>query len=89
MDSISTKVSELLADADVQEQMIWGKELIVSYRLTNGFIVSGNAKYIDPSKFDLEIARDKALEKAERKLTQLEGYVLQLSRAKHVKDLRD
>lgn len=70
-------ISELLVNADIQEHIFWNKELIVSYRLVNGFTITGRGACVDPANFDIKIGRDVALEDAKNQLWQLEGYRLQ------------
>lgn len=70
-------ISELLVNADIQEHIFWNKELIVSYRLVNGFTIAGRAPCVDPANFDIAIGRKVALENAKNQLWQLEGYRLQ------------
>ncbi len=72
------QINSLLDTADTQEHIFWGKELVVSYRLPNGFTVTGRAACVDPANFDLEIGRKIARESVEHQLWQLEGYRLQI-----------
>lgn len=78
----ATKVSKehvesLLDSADIQEHVFWGKELVVSYRLPNGFTVLGRGACVDPINFDHEIGRQVARKHAESQLWGFEGYLLQ------------
>ncbi len=71
-------IDALLNASDTQEHIFWGKELVVSYRLPNGFTISGRAACVDPANFDLEIGRKIARESVEHQLWQFEGYRLQI-----------
>jgi hypothetical protein len=57
--------------------VFWSKELLVSYKLPNGFIISGRAACVDPTNFNLEVGRTVARKQAETTLWMLEGYLLQ------------
>lgn len=70
-------IDRLLDASETQEHVFWGKELIVSYRLPNGFTIAGRAACVDPTNFDLEKGRAIARKDAERQLWELEGYLLQ------------
>lgn len=83
------KVSNLLVNSEVREEVFWGKELVVSYRLPSGFSIIGRSACVDPNGFDIEVGRDYCLENAENKVWELEGYVAQLVRAGHIQDLRE
>lgn len=81
----NTKVTQadidaLLDSAETEECIFHGKELLVSYKLTErgGFTVSGRGACVDPANFDLDIGRRVARKDASNKLWQLEGYLLQL-----------
>lgn len=71
------QIKALLDEAETQEHIFHGKELIVSYKLKCGFTVSGRGACVDPSNFDLEIGRKVAREDAENQMWKLEGYRLQ------------
>jgi hypothetical protein len=75
------QIDALLNAAESQEHIFWGKELIVSYKLESGFVVTGSGACVDPANFDLEIGRRFARESAAKQLWKLEGYRLQLSLA--------
>lgn len=72
------EINNLLDTAQRQECVFWSKELVVSYKLNNGFIVSGRSACIDPANFDLDIGREIARKDVEKQLWQLEGYRKQL-----------
>ncbi|MBD2489030.1 Gp49 family protein [Aulosira sp. FACHB-615] len=71
------QIAALLDSAETQEHVFWSKELVVSYKLSNGFTICGRGACVDPANFDIEIGRRVARENAENQLWQLEGYVLQ------------
>lgn len=71
------QISQLLDSAETQEHTFWGKELVVSYKLSSGFTVCGRGACVDPANFDVEIGRRVAREDAENQLWRLEGYRLQ------------
>jgi hypothetical protein len=70
-------LQKMIEEAETQEAVFWGKELVVSYRLKNGFTVSGRAACVDPANFNLEIGYKVAKANAIEKMWQLEGYLLQ------------
>ena len=78
MNTVSQEqITKMLDEAETQEAIFWEKELVVSYRLKNGFTILGRAACVDPANFDLCIGRDIARKQAEKKLWELEGYLLQ------------
>lgn len=72
------RINKLLDEAETQEHIFWGKELVISYKLASGFTVLGRAACVDPVNFDINIGREICRENAEHKVWELEGYVLQL-----------
>lgn len=68
------ELEDLLNASEAQEHVFWNKELVVSYRLPNGFTVTGRGACINPANFDLEIGRKVAREDVKGQLWQLEGY---------------
>lgn len=71
------QISHLLNNAETQEHVFWNKELVVSYKLPNGFTVLGRAACVDPANFNLQVGRCVARADVEKQLWQLEGYLLQ------------
>lgn len=71
------QIDELLNNAETQEHIFWDKELAVSYKLKNGFTISGRGACVDPANFNIDIGRQVAREDAENQLWKLEGYLLQ------------
>lgn len=77
-----TKVTQedvelMLGNAEIQEHIFWGKELVVSYKLWNGFIVMGRATCVNPEDFELCVARRVAFEYAQSAVRLLLRYQLQ------------
>ena len=73
----SDQIKSILDNAETQEVVFWDKEVVVSYKLYNGFTIIGRGACVDPANFDLQIGRSVAREQAENKLWELEGYLLQ------------
>ncbi len=73
----ASHIQKMLDEAETQEHIFWGKELVISYKLANGFTVSGRGACVDPANFDAEIGRKIARKQAEDQLWLLEGYLLQ------------
>ena len=73
----SDQIKSILDNAEIQEVVFWDKEVVVSYKLYNGFTIIGRGACVDPANFDIEIGRRVAREQAENKLWELEGYLLQ------------
>jgi hypothetical protein len=71
------KIQKLLNEAETEEHVFWGKVLVVSYKLPNGFTLEGVGSCVDPANFDLEIGRMIARKKVEDQMWLLEGYKLQ------------
>lgn len=70
-------LTDLMDNAESEEHVFWGKELVISYRLPNGFTILGRSACVDPANFDLAIGQHFAREDAIKKLWALEGYLLQ------------
>ena len=71
------QIKSILDSAETQETVFWNKEVVVSYKLYNGFTIIGRGACVDPVNFNIEIGRTVAREQAENKLWELEGYLLQ------------
>ncbi len=72
------QIDRLLDQSETQEAIFWEKELVVSYKLPSGFVISGRSAVVDPNIFVLEIGRQVARDEVSSKLWQLEGYRLHL-----------
>ena len=70
------KLNTLLDTAETQEHIFWGKELLVSYRLSCGLIVTGKSNITRVTSWDIDIekAREIARWDASSQLQQLEWY---------------
>lgn len=79
-------IDALLDSAESQEHIFWGKEMVISYRLQNGFTVLGRAACVDPANFVDAIGRQFCREDAANKLWELEGYRLQLRLAGEIRE---
>jgi hypothetical protein len=75
------EVEAMLMQADKEEHIFWGKELVVSYRLRSGFTVMGRSACVDPANFDMQVGRRLCWRSAIAQLWELEGYRLQLELA--------
>lgn len=70
-------IEKLLNEANIEEAVLHGKCLVVSYELKNGFTIRGEGSVVDKRYFNLDIGRKVARQNAENQLWQLEGYRLQ------------
>ena len=67
----SDQIKSILDNAETQEVVFWDKEVVVSYKLYNGFTIIGRGACVDPANFSLQIGRQVAREQAENKLWEL------------------
>ena len=72
------ELKALLANADIEERVFHGKEVVVSYRLRDcgGFTVTGRGACVDVDNFSIVTGRTVAYEDALNQLWPLEGYLL-------------
>ncbi|WP_430598250.1 Gp49 family protein [Enterococcus sp. AZ177] len=56
---------------------VFGKQCVVIIKLENGFTVVGESACVDSSNYDEKIAYDIAVKSIEKRLWELEGYLLQ------------
>ena len=80
--SLHTKVSEQMIDkildqAETSHALFWGKELVVSYKIYNGFTLLGRSATVDPANFDIHLGFQYAREDAKRQLWMHMGFLLQ------------
>lgn len=68
------QIKDLLNESTVERTVVFGKCLIVSLRLPNGFVIVESSSCIDPNDFDVEIGTDICMKRIEDKLWELEGY---------------
>ena len=71
------RLEELLNAAKTQETVFWEKELVISYKLPNGFTIMGRAACVDPANFNYDIGRQICRDNALNTLWLLEGYLMQ------------
>jgi hypothetical protein len=79
-------LEQLIEASTKQEIVFWDKELVVSYRLPNGFTVLGRAACVNPNNFDYEVGSKICRENAINELWQLEGYILQQKMHEDIKN---
>ncbi|MGB6301105.1 MAG: Gp49 family protein [Rivularia sp. (in: cyanobacteria)] len=70
-------VEKLIANSKQEQQVFWGKEMVISFKLPCGFTVTGRSACVDPKNFDLAIGEKLCRNDAINKLWELEGYRLQ------------
>lgn len=69
------RIEALLDEAETQEHVFWGKEVVISYKLKSGYTVTGRAS-TSVENFDIEIGRHWARQDAIKQLWPLEAYLL-------------
>ncbi|MEM7578267.1 MAG: Gp49 family protein [Cyanobacteria bacterium P01_A01_bin.80] len=67
----------LLDKAESQEQVFWGKEMCISYKLECGFTITGRCACVNPANFIEEVGRQLCYEDALDQIWKFEGYRLQ------------
>ena len=70
-------IDSLLANSEIDGQIFWNKETVVSIKLPCGFSIMGRSACVDPANFDYAIGKQLAIKDAKNKLWELEGYLLQ------------
>ena len=68
------EIKAILDTADTQEAVFWGRELVVSYRLTPSLSIVGIGYCNCPDNFDIKALRLLAREYAEQMFLKQEGY---------------
>lgn len=71
------QVDKLFNEADLNEQVVFHKCLIISVKLKNGFVIVESSACVDPKNFDIEIGREICCNRIKDKIWELEGYNLQ------------
>ena len=71
------QVDKLFNEADLNEQVVFHKCLIISVKLKNGFVIVESSACVDPENFDIEIGREICCNRIKDKIWELEGYNLQ------------
>lgn len=57
---------------------VFDKQCVVVIKLENGFTVVGESACVDPENYDEQIGYDIAIKSIEKRLWELEGYLLQV-----------
>jgi len=71
------QITRIVDEAETAEAVFWCKEVVVSYKIYNGFTILGRGACVDPANFNLEKGREVARRDVIQQLWQLEGYLLQ------------
>ena len=71
------QIDDLFNKADLTENVVFHKCLVVTVQLKNGFIIVESSACVDPENFDIEIGRKICCDRIKNKLWELEGYKLQ------------
>lgn len=71
------QIDELLNSSEKESHTFYGKDLVICFKLPNGFTVIGRAACVDPANFDIRVGEEIARKDAANKLWQLLGYQLQ------------
>jgi len=78
-------LEEMIDSAEREEQVFFGKAMIVCYQLRSGFTVMGISSVVNPKKFDIELGRQVCRKHALQQLWPLEGYVVQQKLFNHLR----
>lgn len=70
-------IDSIISRSAVETHISFGKCLVVSVQLPNGFILTESSACVDPANFDEEIGMAICMEKIQNRLWELEGYLLQ------------
>ena len=70
------QVDKMFNEADLTEQMVFHKCLIIAVKLKNGFVIVESNACVDPKNFDIEIGRKICCDKIKDKIWELGGYKL-------------
>lgn len=70
-------VIDLLNNAEIESETVFGKCTVVTAKLENGFVLTASSGSVDPENYDQEMGEDICLSEIEKKLWELEGYALQ------------
>lgn len=70
-------IDRLFRESDKSETVSFGKCLILSIQLINGFVITESSACVDTMNFDREIGFEICEKKIKNKLWELEGYELQ------------
>lgn len=70
-------VDELMESCDIAVTTAFDKCTIVACKLLNGFVIVESSSCVDPANYDEDMGVDICMKNIERKVWELEGYLLQ------------
>lgn len=70
-------IDELMESCDIAVTTAFDKCTIVACKLPNGFVIVESSSCVDPSNYDEDMGVDICMKNIEKKLWELEGYMLQ------------
>lgn len=70
-------IDELMESCDIAVTTAFDKCTIVACKLPNGFVIVESSSCVDPANYDKDMGVDICMKNIERKLWELEGYLLQ------------
>lgn len=70
-------VDELMESCDIAVTTAFDKCTIVACKLPNGFVIVESSSCVDPANYDKDMGVDICMKNIERKVWELEGYLLQ------------
>lgn len=70
-------VDELMESCDISVTTAFDKCTIVACKLPNGFVIVESSSCVDPANYDEDMGVDICMKNIEKKLWELEGYLLQ------------
>lgn len=70
-------IDELMESCDIAVTTAFDKCTIVACKLPNGFVIVESSSCVDPANYDEDMAIDICMKNIEKKLWELEGYLLQ------------
>jgi len=73
----SEHVNEIFNKANLTENILYDKCLVISVKLQNGFVIVESSACVDPKNFDINMGREICCNRIKDKIWELEGYKLQ------------
>ena len=70
-------IDELMESCDIAVTTAFDKCTIVACKLPNGFVIVESSSCVDPANYDEDMGVDICIKNIEKKLWELEGYLLQ------------
>ena len=70
-------IDELMESCDIAVTTAFDKCTIVACKLPNGFVIVESSSCVDPANYDEDMGIDICMKNIEKKLWELEGYLLQ------------